>query len=77
MASAWEYPFGNHSYLEVELEKVFQLLWSLLYINEIALPSHSVATRTHNAITVVPLMRDNKESPQKTVSQKGFALFGG
>ena len=27
--------------------------------------------------TVVPLMRDHKESPQKTVSQKGFALFGG
>ena len=25
---------------------------------------------------VVPLMRDHKESPQKTVSQKGFALFG-
>ena len=29
------------------------------------------------AITVVPLMRDHKESPQKMVSQKGFALFGG
>ena len=27
--------------------------------------------------TVVPLMRDHKESSQKTVSQKGFALFGG
>ena len=27
--------------------------------------------------TVVPLMRDHKESPQKTVSQKGFTLFGG
>ena len=27
--------------------------------------------------TVVPLMRDHKESPQKMVSQKGFALFGG
>ena len=27
--------------------------------------------------TVVPLMRDHKESPQKMVSQKGFALFDG
>ena len=31
MASAWECPFGSHSYLEVELENLFQLLWSLLY----------------------------------------------
>ena len=27
MASAWECPFGSHSYLEVELEKVYCMLY--------------------------------------------------
>ena len=32
----WAFPCRSHSYVEVELEKVLQLLWLLLYISFIS-----------------------------------------
>ena len=53
-----------------------------LHVHHIASAQFSTCNVLKNCLhtnkhAVVPLMSDHKKSPQKTVSHKGFALFGG